>query len=330
MTQSGVYPKSDKMVDAMSLTRRDLGKIALAALPAAGLPAAAKPNSKFNGVQIGINAPYSYRGMPGTAEDVLKYNLEVGLSAVELRSQPVEDYLGAPNIPGVTSGRFRGTPTPEQAAALADLNKWRLGLSMDKLKTFRKMYEDAGVLIQIVKVDAIETMSEDIVDYYFTMVKALGAKALSCEIPVSRTKWLGEIAAKHKVMVGYHGHAKVNDPEAFASPASWERAMSFSKYNGINLDIGHFIAGNNVSPVEFLKKYHDRVTHIHLKDRKMKDGPNFVWGQGETPIVEVLQLLKKEKYPFQATIEFEYKPPEDSTVLAEIGKCVQYCKKALA
>ena len=313
----------------MSLTRRDIGRFALAALPAAGI-LAAKPNSKFGGVQIGINAPYSYRGLPGKAEDVLKYTTDLGLSAVELRTQPVEDFLGAPKIPGVTTGRFRGKMTPEQEAAAADLTKWRLGLSMDKVKAFRKKYEDAGVRIQIVKVDGIDTMSEDVADYFFTLVKTLGGKALSCEIPLSRTKWLGEIAAKHKVMVGYHGHANMHDPEAFAKPESWEKAMSFSKYNGINLDIGHFIAGNNVSPVEFLKKHHDRVTHIHLKDRKMNEGPNFVWGQGETPIVEVLQLMKKEKYPFQATIEFEYKPPEGSDVLTEIGKCVAYCKKALA
>jgi sugar phosphate isomerase/epimerase len=316
----------------MTFTRRDLGRIALTALPAAnGLlsAAAAKPNSKFAGVQIGINAPYSYRGLPGTAEDVLKYTTGLGLSAVELRTQPVEAYLGAPKIPGVNTGRFRGKMTPEQEAAFNDLNKWRLGLSMDKVKAFRKMYEDAGVAIQVVKVDAIDTMSDDVANYFFTLVKALGGKALSCEIPVSRTKWLGEIAAKHKLMVGYHGHANMHDPEAFASPESWEKAMSFSKYNGINLDIGHFIAGNNVSPVEFLKKHHDRVTHIHLKDRKKNDGPNFVWGQGETPIVEVLQLMRKEKYPFQATIEFEYKPPEGSDVLQEIGKCVEYCKKAL-
>lgn len=311
----------------MNFTRRDIGKLALAALPTAGL--LAKPNSKFGGVQIGINAPYSFRGLPGTADDVLKYMTELNLSAVELRTQPVEAFLDAPKIPGAENGRIRGKATPEQQAALAVLNKWRLGLSMDKVKGFRKKYEDAGVLIQIVKVDGIDTMPDDVVDYFFTVVKTLGAKALSCEIPLSRTKWLGEHAARHKVMVGYHGHANMHNAEAFAKPDSWEQAMSYSKYNGINLDIGHFIAGNNVSPIEFLRKHHNRVTHIHLKDRKMKDGPNFVWGQGETPIVEVLQMMHKEKYQFQATIEFEYKTPEGSTVLQEIGKCVEFCRKAL-
>ena len=106
--------------------------------------------------------------------------------------------------------------------------------------------------------------------------------------------------------------------------------MSYSPYNGINLDIGHFIAGNSKSPVEFLKKHVDRITHIHLKDKKLNNGPNAVWGQGDTPIKEVLQLMKKEKYPFQGTIEFEYPVPEGSTVMKEIARCVDYCREALA
>ncbi len=316
----------------MSYTRRDLGKIALAALPAARL--LAKPDSKFGGVQIGINAPYSFRGMPGSADDVLKYLTEVGLSAVELRSQPVEAFLGAP-VPTRMSRGQRGTaPNPEQQSAArasaGALEKWRLSAGMDGFKKFRKKYANAGVAIEIVKFDGVDSMKDEVVDYAFRAAKALGARAISCEIPVSRTKWLGELAAKHKMMVGYHGHGNVTNPEAFATPESWERAMSYSKYNGINIDIGHFIAGNNTSPIPFIKKNAGRITHIHLKDRKLNNGPNTLWGQGDTPIKEVLQLMKKEKYPFEATIEFEYRPPEGSDVLREIAKCVAFCREALS
>jgi sugar phosphate isomerase/epimerase len=106
--------------------------------------------------------------------------------------------------------------------------------------------------------------------------------------------------------------------------------MSFSRYNGINLDIGHFVSGNSKSPVEFLKKHADRITHIHLKDRKTDNGPNTVWGQGDTPIVEVLQLMKKERYPFQGTIEFEYPVPQGSDQMKEMARCVEFCRQALA
>jgi sugar phosphate isomerase/epimerase len=314
----------------MNYSRRDVAKLALAALPAARL--LAKANSRFGGVQIGINAPYSFHNMPGGADDILKYMDQLGLNAVELRSQPVEAFLKAPVVPPA-AGRGKPPLSPEQeaarTAAAEELRKWRLAVSVDQVKTFKKKYDDAGVLIEIVKFDGIDAMPDDVVDYCFVMAKTLGAKALSCEIPLSRTKRLGEFATKHKLMVGYHGHANVTSPEAFGRPESWETAMTYSKYNGINLDIGHFIAGNNVSPVEFIKKHHDRITHIHVKDRKMQNGPNVPFGQGETPIKEVLQLMKKEKYPFEATLEFEYQVPTGSDVLTEIGKCVEYCKNAL-
>jgi hypothetical protein len=315
----------------MQLSRRDFGKLAIATLPTVSL--LAKLDSKFGGVQIGINAPYSFHNMPGGADDIINYMTRLNLSAVELRTQPVESFLGAPVVPAAPGGRNKTAETAEQKAArkaaAEALDKWRLAVTVDQLKAFRKKYEDAGILIQIVKVDHIDSFSDDVVDYAFTVAKTLGAHALSCEIPLSKTKRLGEFAAKHKLMVGYHGHTKVDDPEAFAKPESWETAMTYSKYNGINLDIGHFTAANNVSPVEFIKKHHDRITHVHIKDKKMNNGANFPFGEGDTPIKEVLRLMQKEKYPFQGTIEFEYPVPAGSDVLTECGKCVAYCKNAL-
>jgi hypothetical protein len=313
----------------MKVTRREVGKLALAALPVSRL-LAAKPNSRFGGVQVGINAPYSFRGLPGKAEDIVKYMQQLGLNGVELRSQPVEGWMGAPAAP---QGGGRNQ-TPEQQAArkkaAEDLTKWRQQASMQKAKEFRTWWEGQVGPIEIVKFDGINTIPDDVVDYCFTLAKTLGARAISCEIPVSQTKKLGQFAEKHKLLVAYHGHGNVTDPEAFGNPKSWETAMSFSKYNGCNVDIGHFVAGNGYAPVDFIKKYHDRISHIHLKDRKKDQGPNMVWGQGDTPIKEVLQMLKKEKYNIQATIEFEYPVPQGSDVLTEIGKCVQYCKEALA
>lgn len=313
----------------MNFTRRGLGKLALAALPASRL--LAKPDSKWGGVQIGLNVPYSLHGLPGTADDILNDMVQLNLSAAELRLQPVEAFLGAP--PPVGAPRRGQTPTPEQEAArqaaTEKLRQWRLSAPMDGFQGFRKKYEDAGVLIQIVKFDNIDKFSDDEVDYCFQLSKVLGAKAISCEIPLSQTKRLGAFAAKHKMMVGYHGHTNITSPEAFGRPESWETAFTYSKYNGANIDLGHFIAANNVSPAAFIEKYHERITHVHIKDRKMHDGPNMPFGQGDTPIRDILQMMSKRKYPFQGTIEFEYKVPEGSTVMAEIAKCVEYCKVAL-
>ena len=291
---------------------------------------------------------------------------QVNLSATELRLQPVEAYLGAPGVyasgndapqvarggggarggsggrgggggRGASGGRGgggRAPLTPEQEEAAKKLSDWRLSLSQDKIKDFRKKYEDAGILIQILKIDNFNSFSDDVTDYFFTVAHNLGCTALSTEGNLADVERLGKFADKHKMMVGYHGHTAGPGGEAFGAPENWEKAMAVSKYNGINLDLGHFVAGNGVSPVPFLTKYHDRVTHIHVKDKTFKTaeapaGLNKPFGQGDTPIIEVLQLMKKNKWKFQATIEYEYATPAGSDVLTEISKCVEYCRKAL-
>ncbi len=330
----------------MSHTRRDFGMMAAGAASALALPgvlAAAKPESIFGGVQVGINAPYSFHGMAAGADDVLGYLVQTGIGAAELRSQPIEASLGAPALASRGVGEAVGgapgrgaPPVPltkeqeaEQRAAIAALKKWRLSRSMSEFKTFRKKYEDAGVKIQIVKFDKIDTASDEVLDYCFQMAKTLGANAISCEIPVSKTKRIGAFAAKHEVMVGYHGHGNLTDPEAFGRLGAWEQAFWYSKFNGANVDIGHFFASNGFSPAEWIKENHTRITHVHLKDRKANMGAGMPWGQGDTPLKEILQLMKKEKYKFQATIELEYPVPAGSSVLAEISKCVAFCKSVL-
>jgi sugar phosphate isomerase/epimerase len=315
----------------VNITRRDLGKLALAALPATQLWGT--PNSKWGGVQIGLNVPYSLHGLPGGADDILADMIQLNLSAAELRLQPIEAALGGPKPFAAPPAANRPQLTPEREAARVAANealrKWRLAQSMDGFKQFRKKYEDAGVLIEIVKYDAIDKFTDDEVDYCFQVAKTVGAKAISCEIPLSQTKRLGEFAAKHKMMVGYHGHTNITSPEAFGRPESWETAFTYSKYNGANIDLGHFTAANNVSPAAFIEKYQERITHVHIKDRKMHNGPNFPFGEGDTPIVDILHMMQQRKYTFQGTIEFEYKVPEGSDVMTEIAKCVAYCKKAL-
>jgi sugar phosphate isomerase/epimerase len=109
----------------MSYTRREFGKLALAGLPAAavlgnseslvGAFAQAKPNSVFNGVQIGT-ITYSYRSMPDqSAEATLKYILDSGISAIELMGGPVESFAGAPSS-GRGGGAGRGAGGPAGAA----------------------------------------------------------------------------------------------------------------------------------------------------------------------------------------------------------------------
>src|SRR5438477_10646156 len=90
----------------MTYTRREFGKLTVAALPAVavvraesifGAFAPAKPNSLIDGVQIGT-ITYSYRSMPDQSADAtLKYIVDSGISGVELMGGPVESFAGAPS-----------------------------------------------------------------------------------------------------------------------------------------------------------------------------------------------------------------------------------------
>jgi len=312
-------------------SRRHFAKLALGALPATafitdalGLNAATtKPNSKVGGVQIGINAPYSFGNAAMSGENVLKSCLELGLSGVELRTQPVEVFLGAPvELVLAKAKALTGGAAEDHARKVRE---WRDSASMDKAKRFRRLYEESGVLIEIMKVDGFFKLSDSEMDYVFTLAKALGARAISTEISKSEAdlKRGGQFADKHRLRVGYHGHAST-------TPEHWEAGFSLAEFNGANVDLGHFVAGNNGSPAEFIRRHHARITHVHVKDRKRNNGPNSPFGEGDTPIVEVLRLIHDNRWPIQATIEFEYKVPKGSTRMRELARAVKYCREALA
>lgn len=302
-----------------SYTRREFHRFLLAALPAAGALAAldplraaeGRPDSRVNGVQIGLNVPYSFGNMAMTADEVLQACVRLGYSGVELRTQPVEAYMGAPYQAG----------KPDPAA----IRPWREGASLDKARALRSAWNTTGVAIDIIKVDGLFKMSDAELDYAFNLAKALGARAISTEISKTdaELKRVGGFADRHKLLVGYHGHAATG-------PEEWERAFSFAEYNGANLDIGHFVAGDHGSPVPFMEKHHARITHVHIKDRRRGNGPNRPFGEGDTPIVEVLRLIRDRKWPIQATIEFEYPVPAGSDRMAELARCLKYCREALA
>ena len=285
---------------------------------------------------------YSYRQMkPFDANAVLKYAVQDGINAVELENVQ-ESWAGAPTppprpmparpSPGMQVGERRPQMTDEQKAAQAayqeSLNQWRLSVPMSKYDDLRKMYNEAGVSIYAFKITLNMKMVDGVFDYAFKAAKACGANQITMEMPDGQpdlTKRIGEFASKYKMMVGYHAHLQ-------AKPDTWDEAIAQSPYNGINLDIGHYTAAGNHDQLEFMRKNHARITSVHMKDRKYPEngGQNMPFGQGDTPIKQALQLMKKEGYKFPATIELEYTLPEGSDAVAEVAKCLQYCKAALA
>ena len=289
---------------------------------------AGKPNSSFNGVQIGA-ITYSFRSMPSTAEDILKYVVRSGLSSIELMGEPAEQFAGVPTAGGGRGRRGRAQTEEQKKAqqqAQEQLLNWRLSVSMDKYRALRKLYNNAGVNIHIVKFGSIgnEGMPDSEIDYYFNVAKTLGARGITRELSEEAAEKLGPFADKHKIMIGFHNHTQMT-PTTYDGPI-----LSHGKYLGLNLDVGHYVAGTSESPIPIIEKFHDRILSLHLKDRKVSGGPNMPFGQGDTPVALILQLMKRKGWTFPADIELEYKVPEGSDAVTEVARCVQFCKESLA
>lgn len=322
------------------------------------------PSSLINGVQIGV-ITYSFRAMPDqSAEALVRYCIDSGVNAIELMGDPAELFAGVPTFdkmqqlqqltrrggggpggPGGPGGGNRGgggpPPVPlteEQTQQLAQLQaeraeyqkrvvSWRGSVAMKPFEDLRRLFGAAGISIYGYKPSAFEVSSTDAeIDYGMRAAKALGASHVTVELPndVAQTRRLGDAAVKHGIKVGYHQHTQ-------ATPTLWDAALAASPGNGLNLDLGHYVAAGDFDGLAIIKAKHDRITSMHLKDRKSKanGAANLPWGTGDTPIVGALQMMRDQKYRFPASIELEYPVPADSDAVKEVARCLEYCRKAL-
>lgn len=353
----------------MTVSRRDFGRFLLAA-PAAGLllqpsalmagatrrggkAKARKPNSKWAGVQVGLNVPYSFGTRTAmNAETILERCVALGVSAVELRGQAIElslglpqdlvlgpaptDYTavyetgsGLPEAPGNAMAANAPTRTRLTEAQIATyreaatrLRAWRMTVPMERAAAIRAEYEKAGVQIGVVKFDGISEMVPEEYDYIFRLAKALGARTVSGEFSMRAAEQMAAPAERHGIWAGLHNHLAV-------TPEIWEAAFAKGRYIGANVDIGHYFAGNGESPLPFIARYPERITHLHVKD-KTRDNRNVHFGEGDTPVKEILQAIRDNKwFHIQATIEYEIPLPAEADRDTELRRAIDYCRRCL-
>ncbi|MBN2030300.1 sugar phosphate isomerase/epimerase [bacterium] len=302
---------------------------------------ASQNRSDFGGVQIGA-ITYSFRSMPGSAEEILDYCVRAGIGSIELMSPAAEEYAGIPASP-TRPRRERGVElsAEEQAqydaamaeyqtareAAAEEQRKWRLSPPMEKFEALRKMYNNEGVNIHIVKFSPARWSDEEI-DYAFNAAKAMGAYGVTDELGDEACNRLGSFAVKHGMYAIYHNHRQAAEPGF-----SYDPYLAYSPANMLNFDAGHYFGCTGLDPIPIIEKYHDRIFSIHLKDLTAPDAdpPETIvpWGQGGTPLADVLLLVQKQKWPIYCDIELEYPIPQGSDAVEEVKKCVEYCKNVL-
>ena len=295
-------------------------------------PKEAQKAGQDEGVILGA-ITYSWRSMSWDAEEVLKFCKETGITSIEMMGSVAENYAGIPPAPPrlrrgqKISPEERTSYRKSLAIANEARRKWRLAASMDKFKELRKMYNDAGVNIHIVKFAPARWTDEEI-DYAFRAAKVLGARGITQEIGLEAAEKMGKFAEKHQLYAIFHNHLQPGEPGF-----NFNDFLAFSPMNMLNFDVGHYVGATGKDPREIIEKYHDRIVSLHLKDKTAKgkdpENKNMPWGQGDTPITEILQLIQKNKWPIHCDVELEYEIPENSDAVQETAKCIAYCRAAL-
>jgi len=206
------------------------------------------------------------------------------------------------------------------------IKNWLENLDLNYIKDIKRKFDNAGITIMAYTHTIKDKATDNEIEQVFKLTQALGTNIITTSATVSVMKRVDPFAQKYKIKVGMHNHSHVDKPNEFSSPDSFARAMAgLSDYICINLDIGHFTAAN-FDAVEFIRQHHDKIVCLHIKDRKKNQGDNMPLGEGDTPIGPVLRLIRDNKYPIPADIEYEYRRGDS---IVEVKKCLDYCKEQL-
>lgn len=318
-------------------------------LTAIGLPLALNPESgwalaqpsKTGGVRLGVQT-YSFRDMLNTpgdmADKMITAMRELALTECEVfeptlqppalsADAPWRMVAGKPTEASLLGRPPTAAPTAAQLANREAIRQWRLGEGLDQIKAAGEKFKRAGIRVLAFNFGLKDYCTDEEVERGFLMTRAIGANIMTASTTLTMAKRTIPFVEKHKVLLSMHGHSNLADPNQFATPESFAQALAMSPHYRVNLDIGHF-AASGFDPVAYIRANHQWITNLHIKDRKKNDGPNVPFGEGDTPIKAVMQLLKKEAYPIPAYLEYEYAGTGTST--QETGRCLEYVKSALA
>ena len=299
-------------------SRREFNRAALAGLTASVLPGWVSRTAamQVRGVKVGLITgslnPLGELGGRDPIDVIIEQCKQLDVLDVELVTVFPE---GQPEV--VNGGRFGQPPaqiTPDYMKTRQALRDWRIALPLDRFKEVRRKFHAAKLNLFSYVYTIDDHMTDAEIEAAFRQLHALGVPMFTTnQTRVGMGLRIAPLSEKYNIKAAWHPHAEIQDPNEVATPASMEKLLAMSKSFVINLDIGHFAAGNN-DVLAFLKKHHERIAHLHVKDRKRDKGPNVQLGTGDTPIKESATLIRDERWPIMLILEREYRDAPGSPV----------------
>ena len=287
--------------------------------------------SRFAGVRVGAQT-YCYRSLrdttqPWSARRVDELMDTVVDAMVQNRIDLAEFWIALVEPPG-GPGRTPTDPVMRQA-----LRDWRRSRPFDVFERARRKFTDAGIEIYSCMYNFADDLSDDELEFPFEVAKTLGTGIISANCTKASIQRAAGAADRHKIYVAAHAENAPFDrnPDGMVYEKNLVGALAHSPFINVTLDTGHFTAFGG-DAVAFVRQHHDRIANLHLKDRLRRaedrnDQNTTEWGKGDAPLVQVLQLMRDQRYTFPACIEYEY--AGTGTAVEEVQKCLNYAHAAL-
>ena len=243
---------------------------------------------------------------------------ECGLTECELWAPQIEP----------PSPLGRGRPPGAGAASARGLRTWRLETPLDHFRAIQKKFDAAGITIYAYNYSPNTSFTDAEIDRGFEMAKALGAEIITASTTLDVATRIAPFAEQAP-----DGRSRCTatrtstDPNEFATPESFAAAMKMSQL--LQDQPRHRpLHGGQLRR----RGLHPRAPRRHHQPAPQgsqeEPGRQHRLGQGDTPIREVLQLLKQESWPIRAYIEYEHRG--EAGPVDEVKKCFAFAKSALA
>lgn len=215
----------------------------------------------------------------------------------------------------------------DRTEARERLRDWRIAAKPEHYLKVKRQFDDAGIQIGTIWVNFSDATDEEI-DATYRAAVLLGCKGLVGPYGIAGASRLVKFQDRYdSLYTGLHNHDNLSDLDAFSNEASFVKGLALSPKFKATLDVRHFTAADG-DCVDFLRKHHARTSAVHLGDRRKHNGRSAPFGHGDSPIIEVLQLIRDNRWPIVALLEFEHGTLRSG--VDEVQICYDYCKRALA
>ncbi len=297
-------------------TRREIAKLTLGTAALAALPA-------FGAGDVRLGATtWSLRDLPripgrDNVDDLIGPLKSAGVKEIDLWSYNTEPAgpntgPGAPPPPAAYPIKIKTYSKEEIAAAMLQARNltrdFRLSTPPSYYEDIRAKFVAAGINVTAYTVKYNDTFTDEEIDSTFRQAKALGAASITAPGSPEIAKRLSTFADKHNLGV------TITD----LTPAGRFK---------LNVDIGAITAENG-SPVAWLQENYKSAGQLTIKDRRRNKGQNEQYGDGDTPVRDVIRFVRDKQLTIPVFAEYEYLGL--GTPAEELARCMDYLRAALA